>query len=328
MRTEIIAEIAQGYEGNPKLAELLVKGAVVADADSIKIQLVYADELCVKDYPYYNLFKSLEMSDDVWMGLVKRVHDAGKQIYFDVYGDRSLALARGLGADGVKISTTDFYNLPLIKQAFIDFDTVLVSTGGVPIEDIDLLMTQYVLPRKLTLMHGFQAEPTETYDNNLARIAAFHTRYPGVGIGFMDHSLGSDVEAFHLPLVALGLGVTCIEKHITLDYSLQIEDYISALSVDRFGEFVKTIRAMEPALGSAELLLTNKEIEYKKRAGKVVVASRDLSKGTCITEKDIAMKRVSTTPSESYFRQAAPVIGKTLSASVQKDSPFEKEMIQ
>ena len=60
MRTEIIAEIAQGYEGNPKLAELLVKGAIVANADSIKLQLVFADELCVPTYPYYDLFKSLE----------------------------------------------------------------------------------------------------------------------------------------------------------------------------------------------------------------------------------------------------------------------------
>lgn len=328
MRTEIIAEIAQGYEGNPKLAELLVKGAVVADADSVKIQLVFADELCVPTYPYYDLFKSLEMSDEVWMGLVKKVHEAGKRIYFDVYGDRSLVLARSLGADGVKISTTDFYNLPLIKQAFSDFDTVFVSTGGVPIEDLDEMMNMYALPKKLTLMHGFQAEPTATDDNNLARIATLRSRYPGVGIGFMDHSLGSGTEAFHLPLVALGLGVSCIEKHITLDYSLQIEDYISALSVDRFGEFVKTIRAMEPALGSAELSLTSKEIEYKKRAGKVVVASRSLQVGARITESDVAMKRVSTTPSESYYRQVAPVIGKILAAPLEKDCPFERGLIK
>lgn len=328
MSIEIIAEIAQGYEGNPKLAELLVKGAVVADADAVKLQLVFADELCVPTYPYYDLFKSLEMSDEVWMGLVKRVHGAGKRIYFDVYGDRSLSLASSLGADGVKISTTDFYNLPLIKQAVIDFDTVFVSTGGVPIEDLDEMMSRYPLPKKLTLMHGFQAEPTETDDNNLARIATLRSRYPGVGIGFMDHSLGSGAEAFHLPLVALGLGVSCIEKHITLDYSLQIEDYISALSVDRFGEFVKMVRAMEPALGSAELPLTGKEIDYKKRAGKVVVANRDLQKGVRITESDVAMKRVSTTPSESFYRQVAPVIGKILAAPLEKDCPFERGMIQ
>lgn len=328
MSLEIIAEIAQGYEGNPKLAELLVKGALASNADAVKIQLIFADELCVPDYPYYDLFKSLEMSNEVWLSLVKRVHDAGKRIYFDVYGDRSFTLARELKADGIKISTTDFYNRPLIRQAFAGFENVFISTGGVPIEDIDEMMHMHALPKKLTLMHGFQAEPTETADNNLARITTLRARYPGIGIGFMDHSLGSGEEAFNLPLVALGLGVNSIEKHITLDYSLQIEDYISALSVDRFGEFVKMIRAMEPALGSAELSLTRKEIEYKKRAGKVVVASRDLPMGARIAESDIVMKRVSTSPSESCFHQVAHVVGKKLTAPLVKDAPFDKGTIQ
>lgn len=328
MSLEIIAEIAQGYEGDPKLAEILVKGAIIANADAVKIQLVFADELCVPAYPYYDLFKSLEMNDEIWMDLVKRVHGAGKRIYFDVYGACSMTLARSLGANGVKISTTDFYNLPLIKQAFSGFDNVFISTGGVPIDDIDEMMNMCALPKKLTLMHGFQAEPTETADNNLARITTLRARYPSVGIGFMDHSVGSGDEAFRLPLVALGLGVNCIEKHITLDYGLQLEDYISALSVDRFGEFVKIIRAMEPALGCSELSLTSKEVEYKKRAGKVVVASRDLPKGTRIAEGDVAMKRVSTAPLESYYRQIVPLIGKTLSVSIEKDHPFDKGEIQ
>lgn len=328
MNLEIIAEIAQGYEGNPKLAELLVKGAIVADADAVKMQLVFADELCVSTYPYYPLFKSLEMTDKVWMTLVKRVQEAGKRIYFDVYGDHSLGLAHSLAADGVKISTTDFYNLPLIKQAFASFDNVFVSTGGVPIEDLDEMLDMYVLPKKLTLMHGFQAEPTEMADNNLNRITTLRARYPSIGIGFMDHSLGSGEGAFQLPLVALGLGVNCIEKHITLDYSLQIEDHISALSVDRFGEFIKMIRAVEPALGSAELSLTRKEIEYKKRAGKVVVASRDLPMDTYIAERDVAMKRVDTTPSENYYHQVVQVVGKKLTAPLVKDAPFDKRIIQ
>ncbi len=327
MGTEIIAEVAQGYEGDPKLAQLLVKGALISGADVVKIQLVFADELCVPSYPYYDLFKSLEMSDSVWIDLVKSVHDFGKRIYFDVYGERSLALAKSIDADGVKISTTDFYNTSLLKQAFKNFDNVIVSTGGVPIEDLDELMTTCVLPRNLMLMHGFQAEPTETGDNNLARISTLRSRYPDVGIGFMDHSLGSLDEAFHLPLVALGLGVNCIEKHITLDYSLEIEDYLSALSVDRFGRFVKIIRSIEPALGSSELSLTDKEIEYKNRASKVIVANRDLAEGDKLTEDDVAMKRVSTTPSDLYFKKVLSVLGKTLLSPLSKNKPIEKRML-
>ena len=81
MKTEIIAEIAQGYEGNPKLAELLVKGAIVAKADAVKIQLVFADELCVPTYPHYDLFKSLEMDEEVWIRLENSVHEAGKNLF-------------------------------------------------------------------------------------------------------------------------------------------------------------------------------------------------------------------------------------------------------
>ncbi|MFA6051862.1 MAG: N-acetylneuraminate synthase family protein [Methylobacter sp.] len=328
MKCEIIAEIAQGYEGNPKLAELLVRGAIATNADAVKIQLVLADELCVPTYPYYDFFKSLEMGESVWNDLVQRVHDAGKKIYFDVYGSGSLALARNLGADGIKISTTDFYNLPLIKQAFNDFDTVFVSTGGVPVEDIDQLLELRPRPKYLTLMHGFQAEPTETADNNLARIETMRARYSDVGVGFMDHSVGSQDDSISLPLIALGLGATCIEKHITLDYSLQIEDYISALSIDRFGEFVRLFRSLEPALGSPDLTLTDKEIAYKQRAGKVVVASNDLPKGTVLGENHLAMKRVSTTPLVGHYHRVDLLIGKTLGASVAVDGPINTGMIQ
>jgi N,N'-diacetyllegionaminate synthase len=328
MKTEIIAEIAQGYEGNPTLAELLVKGAIIANADAIKIQLVFADELCIPTYPYYNLFKSLEMDEKIWLRLVDSVHQKGKRIYFDIYGEYSLELARKLGADGVKISTTDFYNIPLFKKAASSFDTLFISIGGIPIEDVDAMLQRCTLPKHITLMHGFQAEPTATEDNNLLRISSLRARFPGISIGFMDHSQGSMPEAFYLPLVALGLGVSCIEKHITLDYSLEIEDYISALSVDRFSEFVKIIRSIEIALGSAKLSLTDKEVEYKKRAGKVLVSTRALSKGTCIAETDIAMKRVETTGSDNYYKQAASVLGKILLAPLEKNAPIEQGLVE
>jgi sialic acid synthase SpsE len=327
MNTEIIAEIAQGYEGDPKLAELLVKGALVAGADAVKIQIIFADELCVPGYPYYGLFKSLEMDENVWQGLVSLVQKENKKIYFDVFGDRSLALAKSIGADGVKISTTDFYNISLVKKAFKAFDFVILSTGGIHIEDVDEVLNTCKLPHYLMLMHGFQAEPTDTPDNNLARINSLRSRYAQVGIGFMDHSLGCAPEAFHLPLVALGLGVDCIEKHITLDYSLEIEDYISALSVDRFKQFVTIIRSVESAMGSSVLSLTDKEIEYKNRASKVVVAKRDLVKGDVLTEQDLAMKRVSTKPSNLYFQKVLPVLGKPLLSSLKMNKPIEKGML-
>lgn len=328
MTIEIIAELAQGYEGKPDLARLLVKGALVSGADAVKIQLVYADELCIPGYPYYDLFASLQMEEEVWKELVETVHAAGKKLYFDVYGEKSITLAAKLGADGVKISTTDFYNFPLIKQAFELFDNVFLSIGGVPVDELDALLKRYQLPAKLTLMHGFQAEPTLTEDNNLGRIETIRQRYTHLNVGFMDHAKGDEDDAFFLPLMALGAGVSCIEKHISLDYMLEIEDYVSALSVDRFCRFVGIIRKMESAYGSRELTLNDKEVAYKKRAGKITVAARDLAAGEKLDEACISLKRVSVEPVPDAISDAGKVLGKTLQAPVKTNAPIKPEMIQ
>lgn len=326
MKTEIIAEIAQGYEGNPTLAELLVKGSIIAGADSVKLQIIFADELCVPDYPYYDLFRSLEMPTDAWSNLVKLAHDSGKKIYFDVYGNQSLSLAKDLEADGVKISTTEFYNEPLVRKAFKDFNAIYISTGGIPVSDLDELLDYCSHPEKLTLMHGFQAEPTELSDNNLFRISKLKDRFKNIKVGFMDHSLGSSDEAFYLPLVALGFGILSIEKHITLDYSLEIEDYISALSIDRFAEFTNSIRLMEAALGSDDLKPTQKEIEYKNRAGKVVVANHDLEPKRILSSKDVSLKRLnSKSESDNYCKKITSLIGRKLLVPIKKNNPFLEE---
>ena len=118
---ELIAEIAQGYEGNKKLTELLTTGAIVSGADSIKYQLVYADELATPDYQYYDLFKSLEMDMEVWEEISGRIHNNGQKIYFDIFGFDSLSIAREVLADGVKLSTTEFYNRALIEKTLETF---------------------------------------------------------------------------------------------------------------------------------------------------------------------------------------------------------------
>src|SRR3989304_5450575 len=101
----IIAEIAQGYQGNPQLAELLTTAGISSGADAIKFQLVYAEELATPDYKYYELFRSLEMEDGIWEAICRRAQKSGLRVYFDVFGDHSLRVATQLKADGVKLST-------------------------------------------------------------------------------------------------------------------------------------------------------------------------------------------------------------------------------
>lgn len=327
MAIEIIAEIAQGYEGKPEQAGQLAQAALEANADSVKFQLIIADELCIKEYPYYNLFKSLEMPFAVWEGLVKKVKDAGKNFYADIYGFESFRLAKELNVSGVKISTTDFYNEQLMAEAIQTFPRVFISIGGIEIPDIDDLVRKLKGKNHVTLLYGFQAEPTFVEDNHLLRLRELKNRYPGVSFGFMDHTLGESEEAMVLPVLALGIGIDCLEKHITLDPLLKIEDYISALDPARFQKCVETLRRMEKALGSPELKLTHRETEYKNRAGKVVVAKKNIQAGTTLTADDITLKRISLDGSPDCFRKSSDVLGKTVLKTLFCDAPVTRDMV-
>ena len=96
MKVEIIAEMAQGFEGSYNQAKLLVKAAASAGANAVKFQLIYADELATNDYLHYNLFKSLEMSDEDWNSINKYSEKNKIQLYLDIFGNQSLNLCQKL----------------------------------------------------------------------------------------------------------------------------------------------------------------------------------------------------------------------------------------
>lgn len=328
---EIIAELAQGYDGDPKLTGLLTLGAIESGADAIKIQIVYADELATPDYHFYQAFKQLEMPKEVWQKNVDKIHDAGKKVYFDVYGEKGLELAKELGADGIKLSTTEFYNKDLVQKALgTGFKRVFISVGGIPIEDIKTFIArEHLQPGKnICFMFGFQAEPTPLENNNLSRIAALKKEFPGFEFGFMDHSLGTSDDAFNLALVAIGAGVGCIEKHLTLDPLLKMEDSISALPPSKMNEFVRIIRRYESALGTSSLNLTPLEEAYRKKAVKVVVAKEDIESGTILTKDRVVLKRVNERYKESStIKNLDTVLGKKITKNLVKNDPVLEDSL-
>ena len=323
---EIIAEIAQGYEGNEKLANLLTKGAIASNADAVKFQLVYADELATPDYEHYQLFKELEMAQSIWTDICKQIHDADRKVYFDVFGLLSLDVAKRIGADGVKLSTTEFYNNALFDRAIVQFDILYLSVGGIPIEDIDKKLSALSKEQvdKICLMYGFQSEPTPLDQNNLNKLSIFKNRYPNFRVGFMDHSDGALDDAYHLPLVAMGTGIHVIEKHITFDRELEIEDYISGVTPSEFIRFVSLVRRFESVLGVNSLVLTKQEQTYRNKATKSVVAICDLKAGDTLTLDSVALKRCSKPITKDSILEIEQALGKALNTDINIDSPIEK----
>lgn len=315
----LIAEIAQGYEGNEKLVELYVRAAYAAGADAIKFQVFYADELALPDYKYYQLFKGLELSFEIWEKAVKESHQRGMEFYSDIFGTDSLNKLEGIGIDGYKIHTTDINNIRLLKLIAATRKKVFLSTGGCQLEEIERAL-EILEGCNVTLMYGFQAEPTELEDNNLKRIRTLK-KLCKKSIGFQDHTAGDSELALYLPFVALGAGVDVVEKHLTLSRSAQIEDYISALTPEEFGKWVLLIRKAYNSLGKEEWDLTDKEFQYRGKVRRAVCAVRDIEKGELLDEDNLTLKR---TDNKNVIYELSEVTGRKASNDIKENSVIDK----
>ena len=227
----IIAEAAQGYEGSAELAGLLVRSAAAAKSHAIKFQLVYVTDLCEKGYQHHELFKQLEMTTDEWQSVRDLAKENNLDFIVDIFGPKSLEVGKKIGCDGFKLHSTTFFDEDLSSAVFELNKPTYISVGGIEPDEIDYFIERNNLRDKenVFILYGFQAEPTPIEANNLARISTLRER-TGLNIGFMDHSDGAGDYAFTLSAMALGMGVTLFEKHISLDRALKLEDYVSALS--------------------------------------------------------------------------------------------------
>lgn len=318
----IIAEIAQGYEGSEKLVELYVKAASAAGADAIKFQIFYADELALPDYKYYGLFKNLELPVEVWEKAVAKTHSKGMEFYSDIFGPDSLNMLKKIGADGYKVHTTDINNTRLIKLIANTRKKVFLSTGGC--EQGEIVEALEILKGcDVTLMYGFQAEPTEVEDNNLNRIQTLIRSF-NKPVGFQDHTSGNSELALYLPLVAVGAGADVIEKHLTLSRAAEIEDYISALTPEEFGKWSLIIKSAYGSLGRDEWNLTERELQYRGKVKRAVCSRREIGKGELISLSDVTLKR---TDKQNVIYEPSEVVGKKAVQCIKENEPIEKGYI-
>lgn len=153
---QIVAEVAQGFEGNPAQAALLIRAAAKSGADAVKFQLVFADELATPDYQYYDLFRGLEMSDETWQSLADQCRAEGIALQVDIFGRRSLDLAARIGVETVKLHGTDIANPGLLRDvAASSVPQVMLGAGGAHLDEIDTALA-VLADKKVVVLLGFR----------------------------------------------------------------------------------------------------------------------------------------------------------------------------
>jgi len=301
MKLEIIAELAQGFEGCPDQARLLVKAAAAAGADAAKLQLVYADELATPDYKHYALFRTLEMADEVWDRLAVSARQWGIALQLDIFGSRSLQLAERVGVDAIKLHPTDIANVGLLEEvARSRVSRVLLGAGGAHMAELTGALN-LLNGKQVVVLLGFQGYPTPTEANQIARVRALaeklSCRYPHAVVGFADHALPDSPLRCALAAAALGAGARVVEKHLTLGQVMKMEDHESALNPDEFAEFARVLRSCDEAIGETEEAedfgMSQSEKDYRKTIRRHVVSTRSLAKNSFLTPADLTLKRTS-----------------------------------
>ena len=270
---EIIAEIANAHQGNYKTAIKLADNAFIHGADAVKFQIYFADELLVKSHQRYNHFLNQSFSVNQWHKIFKS--QKNRKIYCDVFGTKALRLAIKYKAFGIKIHSSDLENFELIKKIPKKM-RVLLSCGGSNLFDISnaikILNTKGIKP---VLMHGFQAYPTKIEDINLNRFKLLKKQFENnVEFGFQDHTSGADNINFYLPVLAIGMGATFIEKHITFNRARKKVDYYSSIEPKKLKEFVGIIRNLEKAFFLDESFFSESEKNYSLTTSKNWVAKK------------------------------------------------------
>jgi sialic acid synthase SpsE len=333
MKLKIIAEAAQGFEGKYILAKKLMMAAIRAGSDCIKYQLVYADELCTRDYVHYKLFKSLELKDQQWKSLKNLSKNNKIELQFDIFGPKSLELSEKLGIKTIKIHPTDISNnvlLDLLSKSKIK--NIILGIGGAHYNEI-IFALKKLQHKKIILMFGFQNYPTPTEKNQLQRINLLKKKLSRdykkkIQYGFADHEYSNTILRYLIPATAVGIGFTLIEKHITLKTKRKLEDSETALYPKEFKIFCNAMRKSFQSLGDYKddifFGMSKEELNYRKVVRRHVLASKNLEKGHILKGEDLILKR---SPEKKAIKDISLVIGKKLRKKILKDGIFTNEYL-
>jgi N-acetylneuraminate synthase len=304
-RTIIIAEAGVNHNGDINLAKQLVEVAAEARADIVKFQTFKAEKLVSKaavqaDYQISNLsgnandyqldmLKKVELNEDMHSQLIEHCKKHHIQFLSTAFDLNSIDFLHQLGLPLFKIPSGEITNLPYLKKIGSLHKEVILSTGMADLGEIEKALN--VLTQagtsldSITVLHCNTEYPTPMQDVNLLAMRTIAQAF-GVNVGYSDHTVGIEV-----PIAAVSLGARVIEKHFTLDRTMEGPDHKASLEPDELKSMVDAIRNIELALGDGRKRPSPSELKNKEVARKSVHLVRGLIKGHIIHADDLIMKR-------------------------------------
>ncbi len=303
----IIAEAGVNHNGSIELAKRLVDEAVNAGVDYIKFQTFKSEKLVSKaakqaEYQQknighegesqYTMLKRLELSPADHEVLIDYCNSKGIKFFSTAFDMESIDYLHSLNLGLWKIPSGEITNFPYLRKIAQYHEPVILSTGMCELSDIgaalNVLLEFGVQKEQITVLHCNTEYPTPFQDVNLKAMLEIEERF-GVKIGYSDHTKGIEV-----PIAAVALGATVIEKHFTLDKTMEGPDHKASLEPDELKAMVTSIRNIENALGSGHKHVSDSEQKNIEIVRKSIVAACPIKAGELLTEENLTVKRPGT----------------------------------
>jgi len=301
-KTLIIAEAGVNHNGSLDLAKQLATVAKDAGADVVKFQAFKSEALVSKqadkadyqkattdsDESQYEMLKKLELSYEDFAELKRYCDSIGIEFSATAFDQESTRfLVEDIGISFIKVPSGELNDYPYLVQSASYGLPIIASCGMATLSEIEAALN--VLKehgaKSITLLHCNTQYPTPYEDVNLLVLDELHHRL-GIDVGYSDHTPGIEV-----PIAAVALGACVIEKHFTLDKTMQGPDHLASLDPYELQEMVSSIRHIEQARGSSEKQVTVSEEANRKVARRSIVAKRDISAGELFSEENLTTKR-------------------------------------
>lgn len=326
-RVSIIAEVGVNHNGNFNLAKKLVKRLLLLDIDYIKFQicnpeLVYSNQAFKANYQKKNdssksileMSKKLQLSKNQHIKLFKFINKSNTGIKyccsaFDL--DSLKFLLKNTKIPFIKIPSGEIRSIDILKFLSKQKKNIIISTGMANFNEIKDAIN-LLKNNKLLLMHCVSSYPTPLKNLNMNILNTLKKKFK-LPVGFSDHCIDNFGS-----LSAVSMGVSFLEKHVTMNNNFNGPDHKSSLNIKHFSEYVSQIRKMESVLGN---FIKTKELKIEKNTKQVARKSIVLNKNKRLGEKirwdDLSFKRPAIGIDPFNYKK---ILGKTLKKTLKKNN--------
>lgn len=298
----VIAEAGVNHNNDINLALKLVDAAKKVGANAVKFQVFKTENYIKKNAPLaayqkintkfqnqFEMIKNLELSENKLNKIIRYCKKKKIQFLASPFDFWGIEFLKKKNVPIIKIPSGEINNYPYLEKIGKLKRKILLSSGmstmGEIKKAIDILQKNGTNKNKITLLHCHSDYPTKLKNLNLRVLSTFIKKFK-IKVGLSDHS-----QSLLVPSIAVALGASVIEKHITLDNNMSGPDHKASLNPKNFSIMVSKIRDTIIALGSSRKFLSIYEKKNIKIARKSIVALKKIRKGDIFTYKNITTKR-------------------------------------